>query len=376
MYLPEPVKLSNGDWFIRLRLGGENVPVTESTAKKCADTARSIKAAYKLDGHRRKTDKSLSEAINIYIDSRRHTTSPSTIRGYNSIRDCRFLSVADKPIKDINNWQELCNKEALNISPKYLRNAWGLVSSTLRFHGLDVPKITLPQKIKYDSPYLEPEQIPLFMELIKGERCELVALLALHSLRRSEIYADNLEKNIDLKAKRIKVSGAAVYDESHKLVNKKSNKNETSTRYIPILTNRLCDVIREHKKKGMPFLPESTPKTILKEINSLCKNNNLPEVGFHGLRHSFASLAYHLNVPIMIAMQIGGWKDYNTMLKIYTHLSNKDVEKYGGELREFFESSNSNILEKPTQEPNNNIDNALENALKGKNTNNRNTLGA
>jgi len=344
MYLPEPIKLNNGDYLIRLRLSGENVRVTEPTVKKCIDTARAIKAAHKLDNRRRKTDRTLREAIDAYIKSRKSSLSPSTIPGYNSIRDNRFQSVIDKPIKDINNWQELCDKEAEIVSPKTVINAWGLVGSVLRYHKIDVPEnITLPQVPKFDSPYLEPDQIQPFLDVIKNQRCEIVALLALHSMRRSEIYAKGLAYNIDIKKKRIKVAGASVINENYKRVNKDTNKNETSTRYIPILTDRLCAVIKA--KKGEPLLPDVHPDTLFYEINRLCKDNGLPEVGYHGLRHSFATLCYNLKVPIMIAMQMGGWKDYNTMLKIYTHLSNKDVDKYGGELREFFNGKESKKTE-------------------------------
>ncbi|MDR1589760.1 MAG: hypothetical protein LBS51_06160, partial [Oscillospiraceae bacterium] len=58
------------------------------------------------------------------------------------------------------------------------------------------------------------------------------------------------------------------------------------------------------------------------------------------LRHSFASLAYHLNVPEKIAMQIGGWADDKTMRKIYTHIASKDIEKYTSELVKFFDNAN------------------------------------
>jgi integrase len=302
------------------------------------------------------------------------------VRGYNSIRDNRFKKASDKPIKDIKNWQELINDETKLFSPKSVANAWGLVSSVLRFHNINVPdNITLPQRVKYDAPYLEPDQIQPFLEIIKGERCEAVALLALHSLRRSEIYAQGLDANIDLKNNRIKVSGAAVYDENNMLVTKKTNKNESSARYMPILIDRLSAVVKEKRRKGEPLIQGHHPDTMFYEINRLCKSNGLPEVGYHGLRHSFASLAHHLNVPIMIAMQMGGWKDYNTMLKIYTHLSQKDVDRYGDEMREFFNHSkntNYNTDVKCYKDVNCNLDIADNNATVCKIPSNFNAFGA
>ena len=41
-------------------------------------------------------------------------------------------------------------------------------------------------------------------------------------------------------------------------------------------------------------------------------------------------------------MQLGGWSDYNTVMKIYTHLSKKDVGKYSNEIKGFFQNANQN----------------------------------
>ncbi|MGM9550390.1 MAG: tyrosine-type recombinase/integrase [Faecousia sp.] len=59
-------------------------------------------------------------------------------------------------------------------------------------------------------------------------------------------------------------------------------------------------------------------------------------MGNHGLRHSFASLAYHLGIPEKIAMEIGGWEDSKVMHDIYTHLAKKDIAKRSQEFSDFF----------------------------------------
>ena len=56
----------------------------------------------------------------------------------------------------------------------------------------------------------------------------------------------------------------------------------------------------------------------------------------HGLRHSFASLAYHMGIPEMMAAEIGGWKDLGTMLKIYPHLAEQDIAKRSREFTDYF----------------------------------------
>ena len=68
----------------------------------------------------------------------------------------------------------------------------------------------------------------------------------------------------------------------------------------------------------------------------MCAANGLPQVGNHGLRHSFASLAYHLGIPEKIAMEIGGWEDSKTMHDIYTHLAKRDIAKRSEDFSNFF----------------------------------------
>ena len=67
---------------------------------------------------------------------------------------------------------------------------------------------------------------------------------------------------------------------------------------------------------------------------------SVPGIGVHGLRHSFASLCYHLGRSERETMAIGGWKDQNTMRKIYTHISEADLKKANEKLAAFFTKKN------------------------------------
>ena len=74
-------------------------------------------------------------------------------------------------------------------------------------------------------------------------------------------------------------------------------------------------------------------------VNNICKQNGLPLIGVHGLRHSFASLAKHLGMPEKLTMQIGGWSDYQTMHKIYTHISQNDANYYKNAMSDFYNAN-------------------------------------
>ena len=338
MVVPEPKRASSNTWFIQMRLGGQSVYVTAQTAAECKRKATLIKAEHKA-GKRVSAgpDMTLRDAIDNYINARKNVLSPSTIRGYNAIRENRFKSVMGKPIKNINSWQNIVNQEAALCSAKTLTNAWRFVGSVLREAGAEVPDVRLPQIARKEKLFLEPDQILQFVDAVKGKTCEIAALLALHSLRLSEILALTWDK-VDLKNRRILVAGAAVRGEDHKLVYKQENKNASSARYVPIFIGALYDALSavEDKTGRLVTLHHNT---LWGNVNRVCRGAGLPEVGIHGLRHSFASLAYHLQVPELIAMQIGGWSDSGTMRKIYTHLAQKDVSKYETALADFFKNA-------------------------------------
>lgn len=336
MKVPEPRMMSSGNYFIQLRLGGKSISVTAPTEAECKNKATLIKAQYKVEAPKQtrvRHDITLGAAIDKYISSKSRTLSPSTIRGYDTIRRTRFQSIMDKKIDKID-WQNACNDEAALCSPKTLKNAWGLVNATLRANGITA-EVTLPQIPVAEKLYLTPDEVKVFVQAVKGKPCEIAALLALHSLRRSEILALDW-KNINLERRDIYVKGAMVYDKNHNLIEKSTNKNKSSTRHVPIMIKELYEALSAVEDKRGKVVT-SNPNNLWREINKVCRNAGLPEVGIHGLRHSFASLAYHVRMPEKVAMKIGGWSDDATMKKIYTHISDRDVSYYTEAMAQFYE---------------------------------------
>ena len=338
MNVPKPRKLDSGSWFIQLRLGGESIPVTAASEKECVRAAQLIKAEYQAGKRKVSHDSiTLSEAIEQYVEAKRGVLSPATIRGYECIKKNRFQAYMKKPLKKID-WQAVVSAEAQLCSAKTLKNSWGLIASAVKSAGYPVPDVTLPQVILRDEPYLEPTQIPTFVKAIHGQPCEIPALLALCSLRRSEICALTWE-DIDLEKKRIHVAGAVVADEHQKFVVKETNKNQSSRRYVPIMIPELQTALEAVEDKTGSIY-SGNPNTIYNQINRICRTNALPEIGVHGLRRSFASLAYHLHIPERIAMRIGGWSDAVTMHRIYIKLSESDVSEYAGDITKFYKNAN------------------------------------
>ena len=309
--------MKSGVWQTRLRLNGKNIMVYGSTRAECVRNASLIKTEHcagKVVQVR--CNYTTAQAIDAYIASR-PKLSPSTIKGYLDIRDNVFREARDLPIQSVK-WQSVINNDS--HAPKTIKNAWGLIKSVHAFCGITPPEVALPKLVKEERPWLDQDQIIAFIEAIKGKGIETAALLALHSLRRSEIL-DLSYNDIDIKRGIIHVRGAAVIDKDGNLIHKTENKNASSTRDVPIMIPRLKELLQSG---GDGYVVNYRPNAMYVQINRECKKAGLPEVGVHGLRHSFVSLAYHLGWSEIATMRVGGYSDYATMRKIYTHLSEAD----------------------------------------------------
>ena len=343
MKTPKARKLKSGTWFIQLRLNGVSIPVTGATEAECNNAANLIKSEYKAGVRRvRAGDLTLKQACERYIAKKEKSgKSPETIRGYDIITRNRFQSVMEKPVREVKNWQEIYDKDASRLSAKTMQNTWSFIKSAVKSEcDIALPEIETVDVVKKEHSFLEPEDVTQFVAAAEGDKYRIALYLALSSLRASEILALDW-KNVDLKNDRIRVIGAMVRDKNNKKVDKETNKTEESARYVPIFIPELKTALKAETDKTGKVV-QANENTILKHANIVCDAAKLPHVGVHGLRHSFASLAYSLNVPIKITMQLGGWSDYNTVMKIYTHLSKKDVGKYSNEIKGFFQNANQN----------------------------------
>ena len=278
----------------------------------------------------------LGDCVSQYINVRSNVLSPSTVLAYESYRQHRMQAYMDMPIGRFNRvlLQKMVNDEARYVSPKTVKNAWGLVSAALSEQGIDTSGINLPAIPRAERPWLTAEEIRLFCRAVQGKPCEIPALLALCSLRRSEICALTW-KDVDLKKGTIQVRGAVVKGPDG-FVTKKTNKTKASSRTVRIIVPQLLSLLRAQKDRTDKIV-KGYPNSMYSQINKVCEDAGLPRVGVHGLRHSYASLCRFLRIPEEICARTGGWEDLNTMRKIYQHISEKEIADSEDELSQFFE---------------------------------------
>ena len=57
------------------------------------------------------------------------------------------------------------------------------------------------------------------------------------------------------------------------------------------------------------------------------------------MRHSFASLGYHLRLSEIEVMSMGGWSDSSTVHNIYLHLAQRDRLKAENKMAKFYRTA-------------------------------------
>lgn len=326
--VPRPRQLKSGAYSAQIMVAGHRITVTKETEAEYYAEARALKTGL-LAAHKKPIQHTLGEILDKYISDNENILSPSTIRGYEYIRKGRFKPYVDQYIDAIP-WQRMLNEETAKCSEKTLANAWGLVAATLRAENQPIPDINLPAIPRHELNWLDYEQIQQLLAVSRGSNIELPIILALHSLRLSELMALTIDDIDD----HIHVRRSVVFDKDNRMVVRNTNKTATSTRDIPILISRLREILPESGR-----LVNMHPNSIHKAINSVCKRTGLPLVGVHGLRRSFASLGYHLKWSERSIMAIGGWSNLQTVHNIYIKLAEKDINEDVKRMQNYYETT-------------------------------------
>lgn len=338
--VPEPKQLPSGSWHIQLKR--ERRSITTEAREECIRQAYAIRKAWleaEASGEHvpEPAHGTLGEAIDVFIKDRSNVLSASTLRSYRSIRKHRFQMCMSWDISDPSaKWQRAINFEVNEVGPKTVKNAWGLCSSAMKYVGAQPPNVRLPSIPKNERPFLTYAEILVFLDAVKGKPVELFALLSLNSLRQSEALGLK-RSSVSSDCKALLIRGARVFNSNNQLVYKKTAKTDGSSRVVPVLIPRLEALLKERcTVHDDSWLLTGSGRAAYGQINTICRHAGLPEVGVHGLRHSFASLGYHLGMKSKSIMAIGGWSSGKVLEDRYIH--NADFENDIVKFRNFVSS--------------------------------------
>lgn len=326
-------KLPSGSWRVRLYIGKDANDKAQYKSFT-ADTKREaefLAAQYNqmhIDINR--SELPLKKAVEDYIKNKENVLSPSTIKGYNSVKnncvpELMALKIRDISIQDI---QSAFNNMAASHSPKYCRNAHGLISAVLKIHRPElVLRTTLPQKKKKDIYVPDDKEVKSISKLAAGTNIEIPLLLATQcGLRASEISGLELRH---VKDDHIEIDQARVDGQNGAEL--KSPKSVAGYRAVPIPIE-IAEILRNNADGDRIY--NATSVVISKRwLHFRDKHKLSKHLNFHALRHHFASRCLLLGMPQKYIAEMMGHNSVDMIERVYQHTFPSAMEEYAKLLR-------------------------------------------
>ena len=213
-------------------------------------------------------------------------------------------------------------------SAKTIRNAYGLVSSTLSRYLPDrVYRVDLPKTARRIRTLPEPSAI---YQAVKGSRIELACLLAMWlSFTESEVRGLTKSKSIDgdyitIREVMVNVGGQDV--------RKELAKTDTRIRRhkMPEYIKQLIDAV-----EGDVIVPYA-PSTLYRDLQRLLEASGINPISFHDLRHINASVMAVLHIPDKYAQERGGWATDHVMKTVYTEVFSSERQQVDDTINAYF----------------------------------------
>lgn len=340
---PKPTLLPSGAWRCQVQVNGQRVSVTGETPEEAHALALATKEGLVEQSEERAQERAgnitLADAIDLYIKRRENVLSPSTVHGYKEVKRNRFKSIMQIKVCDIDktDLQEAINEDASKVSSKTIKNALGLVLSTIsEYKTIDTRRLKLPQQKRVEHAYLDESGMIDLFDAIRESSVEIPILMAVWlGMRRSEILGLCWDC-IDFDAKQIHIRRTYIKDKEKGYVLTDNTKTTASRRSLdcPDYILSKLEAYKPGHRTGRVFTMH--PNTIYKTMRDICQKQGIDFVGVHGLRHTNASVMLSLGIVDKVAMARGGWSTDITMKTVYQHVFAADKQSAGEMLDTFF----------------------------------------
>lgn len=301
-----------------------------------------------------KHDLTLADWLESWMDNIvRPTRAETTVYGYQKIIENHLVpALGHVPLlkltpMDIQQYYIQVQQTA-NLSSNTLRRHHDLLSSALRSAVRQdkllvspIDKVEPPRAKQKEASYYRPEELKRLYTLVEGHPLELcVKLAGSLGMRREEICGLKWEC-VDLQRQLLSIREARTAYGATVVQKETKNRSSVRTLFLPDDLARLlhmeqarqADWLRQGKLKepsqfvvlnyqGVPYSPNALSVAFTRFV----RNNDLPRVTLHGLRHSFATVASFQGVPLFDIGKALGHATPATTGKIYTHLVDQTHE--------------------------------------------------
>lgn len=303
--------------------------ITRDTKKECKAIAREIEQEIQEGRYINVENIRLIVWMEKWLELNKESISPSTYSSYVMYVEKHFKpyfkNLKLNQINDIHIKQYI-NDKLKNLSSTTVRKHFLVLRRILQDvlkHKNPAKDIKAPSKDDYKPYVITDEEFKQIHDFFKGHKYEIIVLLAAWcGLRRGEIFALKWD-DIDWKNAIIRIDEACCITEEGVYVDKKpKSKNGLRSIIIPEYLLKLLERYRKCQKRITPRIFPMRPDQCSSFFAQKVKENNLPPIRFHDLRHYHASWLYKQGIPDQYAAQRLG-HDINVLKGIYQHL---DIE--------------------------------------------------
>ena len=306
-------KLSSGSYRIRQQYHGTRYSLIVPYKPNKREAEELIRNYLDKPVSREKMN--FRQAAKEYIEIKKHVLSPRSVKEYKLLINRYTEWFLKENINRIDDRliQKCVNEMAIDLSPKTVKDRYGFISAVVTTfrQGLHI-SVTLPQAVKKDPYIPTPEEVRFILEYTKEHAPYFYIPIALASscgLRRSEIFALKAENIVD---GMLIIDSAIVQNEKGEWI-EKGTKTTDSTRRVPVAPDLAKMIIDQ----GYAY--DGGSQSISNYLHRICKKLDIGEFSLHKLRHFYASVLLSQGVPMKDVAALGGWKNLQTLEKIYAH---------------------------------------------------------
>lgn len=303
-----------------------------------------------------------------WVETIKFVCDPITFEGYKCAVDCHiipYFNSIDPALEDVTPMmvqrftthllKEGNLKTGGPLSNKSVRNYLTVLSQIFNdaiekgvIQENPVKKVKKPKKTRYSASFYSSQQIKEMTEALKDESLlPLIMITAMYGLRRSEVLGLKWD-SLDFDNKRVTIKH--VVCRHNTIVEKDTTKTKSSYRTYP-MTPVAEKIFREAKQRekeneqlfgdayrkndyvfkwddGKPYPPDY----VTNKFRKLLAKYNLPQIRFHDLRHSCASILIELGYNLKDIQEWLGHSDIETTGNVYGHLTREHLNEIGDEI--------------------------------------------
>ena len=289
----------------------------------------------------------LGQYLNEWFEGYSVNLAPSTARGYRvNIQkhinpSLGFIRLCDLYPLQIQKFYNQKIKEGLSpttviymhrVLHKALKQAVKL--RMIRFNPVE--DMELPKKKQFKAQVLNEEQVKKMLNTAKKTSAYIPILLAVGlGLRRGEVLGLMWE-DIDFDRKVVSIDRSVVYEDRQLRIG--DLKTRSSRRSI-LISDGIAQILKEHQQKDSGFVVSNddkplSPATLDKQYKAVLKKAGLPNIRFHDLRHTNATLMLKAGIHAKVASQRLGHSTIGITMDLYSHVMH-DMQEEAAEILDF-----------------------------------------